>query len=109
VLATVGVNCSSLLMLLWLLDRKLNGLPWREWSLPILGLTAASVVAGVASYGTLFATQQLLGKTGLLVLLLQLCVSGFVGIAVFAAIASSMKIPEVNSFISRLSQRFLKK
>ena len=32
VLATVGVNCSSMLMLLLLLDRKLNGLPWREWS-----------------------------------------------------------------------------
>lgn len=109
VLATVGVNCSSLLMLLWLLDRKLNGLPWREWSVPILGLTAGSVVAGLASYGTLVAAQQLLGKTGLLVLLLQLCVSGFVGIAVFAAIASSMKIPEVNIFISRLRQRFLKK
>jgi putative peptidoglycan lipid II flippase len=109
VLATVGVNCSSLLMLLWLLDRKLNGLPWREWSVPILGLTVGSVVAGVASYGTFVATQQLLGKTGLLVLLLQLCVSGFVGIAVFAAIASWMKIPEVDIFTSRLRQRFLKK
>jgi putative peptidoglycan lipid II flippase len=109
VLATVGVNCSSMLMLLWLLDRKLNGLPWREWSLPILGLTAGSVVAGVASYGTLVASQQILGKTGLLIVLLQLSVSGLVGIAVFAAIALWMKIPEVNTFISRLSQRFLKK
>ena len=109
VLATVGVNCSSMLMLLWLLDHKLNGLPWREWSLPILGLTAGSVGAGVASYGTLVGSQQLLGKTGLLILLLQLCVSGFVGIAVFAAIASWIKIPEVNIFIFRLRQRFLKK
>nr|WP_230967215.1 murein biosynthesis integral membrane protein MurJ [Nostoc commune] len=109
VLATVGVNCSSMLMLLWLLDRKLNGLPWREWSVPILGLAAGSMVAGIASYGTLVGSQHLLGKTGLLILVLQLCVSGFVGIAVFAAIASSMKIPEVNTFISRLRQRFLKK
>jgi putative peptidoglycan lipid II flippase len=109
VLATVGVNCSSMLMLLWLLDRKLNGLPWREWGLPILGLIAGSLVAGVASYGTLVGSQQLLGKTGLLILVLQLCISGFVGIAVFAAIASWMKIPEVNIFISRLRQRFLKK
>jgi putative peptidoglycan lipid II flippase len=98
-----------MLMLLWLLDRKLNGLPWREWGLPILGLIAGSLVAGVASYGTLVGSQQLLGKTGLLILVLQLCISGFVGIAVFAAIASWMKIPEVNIFISRLRQRFLKK
>jgi putative peptidoglycan lipid II flippase len=109
VLATVGVNCSSMLMLLWLLDRKLNGLPWREWGLPILGLTAGSIVAGVASYGALVASGQLLGKTSLVILMLQLCISGFVGIAVFAAIASWMKIPEVNILISRLRQRFLKK
>jgi len=109
VLATVGVNCSSLLMLLWLLDRKINGLPWREWSVPILGLTAGSVVAGAASYGTLVASGQILGKTGLVVLLLQLCISSCVGIAVFAAIASWMKIPEVNTFVDRLRQRFGKK
>ncbi|MEH2072357.1 MAG: murein biosynthesis integral membrane protein MurJ [Nostoc sp.] len=109
VLATVGVNCGSMLMLLWLLDRKLNGLPWREWSVPILGLIVASLVAGVTSYETLVASQQLLGKTGLLILLLQLSISGLVGIAVFAAIASWMKIPEVNNFVARLRQRFLKK
>lgn len=49
VLATVGVNCMSVLMLLWLLNRKLNGLPWLEWSLVILGLAAGSMVAGGAS------------------------------------------------------------
>ncbi|ARV58363.1 murein biosynthesis integral membrane protein MurJ [Nostocales cyanobacterium HT-58-2] len=109
VLATVGVNCSSFLMLLWLLDRRLNGLPWREWSLPILGLTAGSIVAGVASYGTLEVLQQVLGNNGLLIQLLQLAIAGFVGISVFAGIAAWMKLPEVNIFVSRLRQRFLKK
>ncbi|BAB77709.1 all0185 [Nostoc sp. PCC 7120 = FACHB-418] len=109
VLATVGVNCSSMLMLLFLLDRRLNGLPWREWGLPILGLAGGSVIAGIASFATLAASQQLLGKAGLLIQILQLCISGFVGIAVFAAIASLMKIPEVNSFVVRMRQRFLKK
>jgi len=109
VLATVSVNCSSMLMLLFLLDRRLNGLPWREWGLPILGLAGGSVVAGIASFATLAASQQLLGKEGLLIQILQLCISGFVGIAVFAAIASLMKIPEVNSFVVRMRQRFLKK
>ncbi|WP_017652001.1 murein biosynthesis integral membrane protein MurJ [Fortiea contorta] len=109
VLATVGVNCSSMLMLLWLLDRKLHGLPWREWSLPIMGLTAGSVIAGVASYGTLIASQQVLGKTGLLILLIQLSVASLVGIAVFGVLAAWMKIPEVNSFVVRMRQRFLKR
>ncbi|BAY78606.1 integral membrane protein MviN [Nostoc linckia NIES-25] len=109
VLATVGVNCGSVLMLLWLLDRKIDGLPWREWSLPIIGLTAGSLVAGAASYGTLVASQQFLGKTGFLILLLELCISGCVGIGIFAAIAAWMKIPEVNTFVVRLRQRFWKK
>ncbi|AFY41883.1 murein biosynthesis integral membrane protein MurJ [Nostoc sp. PCC 7107] len=109
VLATVGVNCSSMLMLLWLLDRKLNGLPWREWSLPILGLAGGSVVAGIASYGTLFGLQQLLGTKGLIIQLVELSISGLVGLVVFGAIASLMKIPEVNTFVIRMRQRFLKK
>ncbi|BAY46620.1 integral membrane protein MviN [Scytonema sp. HK-05] len=109
VLATVGVNCISVLMLLWLLDRRLNGLPWREWSLPILGLTAGSIVAGAASYGTLEVLQKFLGTNGLLIQLLQLAIAGLVGIGVFAVIAASMKLPEVNIFVSRLRQRFLKR
>jgi putative peptidoglycan lipid II flippase len=109
VLTTVGVNISSTLMLLWLLNRRLNGLPWREWSLPILGLTAGSLVGGAASYGTLEVLQRFLGTNGLLIQLLQLSIAGLVGIGVFAVIAASMKLPEVNIFVSRLRQRFLKK
>ncbi len=109
VLATVGVNCSSIIMLLWLLDRKINGIPWREWSLPIIGLTGGSVVAGVASYATLVGCQQVLGKHGLLILLVELSVAGLVGIAVFGVIASWLRIPEVNNFVVRMRQRFLKK
>lgn len=109
VLATVGVNCSSMLMLLWLLDRKLNGLPWREWSIPIIGLTAGSVVSGVASYGALVGCRQVFGKENLLILLLEVSIAGLVGIGVFAIFVSWLKIPEVNSFVSRMRQRFLKK
>ncbi len=109
VLATVGVNLSSTLMLLWLLDRRLNGLSWREWSVPILGLTVASVVGGFASYGSLVVCQQLLGVNGLLIQLLQLAVCGLVGLGVFGVITAWMKLPEVNIFVFRLRQRFLKR
>lgn len=109
VLATVTVNCSSVLMLLFFLNRKLNGLPWREWSLPFLGLIAASIAGGIASFATLELSQHYLGKEGLLILLLELSVSGVVGIAIFGVIASWIRLPEVDVFVSRLSQRFLKK
>lgn len=107
VMATVAVNVTSILILFWLLDRKLNGLPWREWSLPILGLTGTSFVAGVVSWGTLWVCEHW-GSEGLLVQLLQLCLSGLVGIGVFALITAQMKLPEVDIFVSRLRQRFSK-
>lgn len=108
VMATVAVNVTSILILFWLLDRKLNGLPWREWSLPILGLTGSSFVAGVVSWGTLWGCQHFWGNEGLLVQLLQLSLSGLVGISVFALITAQMKLPEVDIFVSRLRQRFIK-
>ncbi len=109
VLATVGVNCSSMLMLLFLLNRKLNGLPWREWVLPIFGLTIGSIVSGVASFGTLMVSQQMLGKQNLISLLIELSISALVGIGVFTLLASRMNIPEVNMFVMKMGQKFLKK
>jgi putative peptidoglycan lipid II flippase len=105
VLATVGVNTTSMLMLLWILDRRLNGLPWLEWSLSILGLAAASIVSGGASFGTLLISQQILGKQGLIILLLELSISGLVGVGVFAIIATWMKIPEVDILVARIRQK----
>ncbi len=109
VLATVGVNCSSTLMLLFLLNRKLNGLPLVEWGLPILGLAAGSVVAGAASYATSLGIQQILSSDNFLIQLLQLSISGFVGLVIFGIIVSTMDLPEVNLFVSRMRQKILKR
>jgi putative peptidoglycan lipid II flippase len=110
VLATVGVNCGSVIMLLFVLNRRLGGLPLIEWSLPILGLGAASVAGGITSYAALQVMQGFLGgRENLLILLLELAVSSLIGLGIFSAIASIMKLPEVDMFTSRLRQRFLKK
>jgi putative peptidoglycan lipid II flippase len=110
VLATVGVNLSSTLMLLYLLDRKIGGLPWVEWSLPILGLTAASVAGGISSFATLQLTQRFLqGEQTLLTLLFQLSVAGLVGLIVFGAITAVMKLPEIDSFVVKMRKRILKR
>lgn len=108
VMATVGVNITSMLVLFWLLDRKLNGLPWREWSLPILSLTGGSFIAGIASWLTFWGCKSIGGGETFLIQLLQLSLSGLVGILVFALIASRLKLPEVDIFVSRLRQRLSK-
>ena len=73
-----------------------------------MGLTAGSIVAGVASYGTLVGCQQVLGKTRFTDFAVELSISGLVGIGVFAVIASWLKIPEVNIFVDRMRSRFFK-
>jgi putative peptidoglycan lipid II flippase len=109
VLATVGVNCSSTIMLLWVLDKKIGGIPWKEWSLPIFNLTGASVVSGVISYFTLVSCQKVLGDKGLLILLIEFSLSSLVGLSVFTIIATNLRIPEVNDFVAKMRKKFLKR
>ncbi len=111
VLATVCVNLFSVIMLLFLLDRKLNGLPWREWAYPFLGLLIASLLTGAASWGMVWVCENILGlgTDKLLLQLLKLCISSLVGLGVFTLITAQLKLPEVEEFVSRLRQKFLRK
>jgi putative peptidoglycan lipid II flippase len=106
VLATFSVNLISMLALLFLLDRKLNGLPLVQWMLPFFNLTIASFIAGTASWGILWGMQQVLGTEGFLIQLLQLCVAGLLGLVIFGAIATQLNLPEVDILVDRVRQKF---
>lgn len=105
VLATVCVNFTSCIALLWFLDRRLHGLPWRSFT-PLLGLAGASVVCGVATYGASLGWQRLVPATNIITLLLQLVVAGGIGLGVFALIASRLRLPELDLFVNRMRQKF---
>jgi putative peptidoglycan lipid II flippase len=105
-LATVGVNFASMAILLWVLNRRLRGLPWRETGLPISGLAAGSILAGVVSWAALWGLQSLLGTEGLLIQLINLSIAGLAGLAVFALFATRLGLPEVDLFVNRLRQKF---
>jgi putative peptidoglycan lipid II flippase len=112
VLATVSVNIFSTIALLWILNKRLNGLQLRSWIAPMLSLTVASILAGGASWGILFGIQQLVGKQGFIGLLLELSLAGAIGLLVFGLITARLKIPEFDLFIERLKGRlpaFLKR
>jgi putative peptidoglycan lipid II flippase len=108
VLATVGVNVISMVALLWFLNRKLNGLPWKEWGIPVLQLTLASLIAGFASWATLKGGQHILGSEGLLIILFQLCLAGAIGLVVFAILVMRLNLPEVSTVVERVGQRFFR-
>lgn len=105
VLATVGVNITSALAMVIILDRRLNGLPWIAWSRPILALTAVSGVAGLGAWGSRLGLERWLGTEGFSVQLLQLAISSSVGLALFGLIAMLLPIPETGLLAARLRER----
>jgi len=109
VLATVGVNITSMLALLWFLDRRLHGLPWRSWSWPIVGITGTSLIAGICSWLILTGTQNLWGSNGLVWQLVQLSLASLGGLAVFGALTWQMKLPEVEGAIAKIRQKILRR
>jgi len=102
VLATVGVNVVSMVTLLVILDRKINGLPWREWLIPFLSLTVASAIAAAISWGTQWGLVRVLGDNNFILALIELGISGGLGLLVFALIAMQLGLPEVDLFMGRI-------
>ncbi|MCG9889659.1 MAG: murein biosynthesis integral membrane protein MurJ [Thermosynechococcaceae cyanobacterium MS004] len=105
VLATVSVNVFSMIALLWILNQRLNGLNLRSWVQPIVGLTGASVLAGLSSWGIIQGIQLIWGKQGFLGALLSLSVAGLVGLLLFGLVAARLKVPEFDLFIARIKDR----
>ncbi len=105
VFATIGVNVTSMGLFLWILNRRLNGLPLGEWGLALLGLTGASLVAGLGSWGVSWGWEQVLGSSNLLLQLFQLCLSLLVALSIFTFLAMKLKLPEVDILVSRIRQK----
>jgi putative peptidoglycan lipid II flippase len=108
VLATVSVNILSVLALIYSLNRKLDGLPWLEWSLPIFGLTIGSALSGLAASSVLHLSEKFLGTEGWLILIVQLAIAGAAGLIVFGLLAAQLKLPEVDLFVNRIRQKLSK-
>ncbi len=105
VLATVGVNLISMVIFLWLLDRKLGGLPWGKWLILFAGLIAGTLATGLVCWSVLWGSQLVLGTEGFFVQLLELGLASFSGLGIFGLIVMKMNLPEVDIFVSRIRQK----
>ncbi len=110
VLATVSVNVISMIVMMYLLGRRLNGMPLKNWSITILGLTIASVIAGGVSWSIYhllsqnFETMSVVARFG--AELGGLAIASAVGLGIFGAIAVQMKIPEISALTNQIKRRF---
>jgi putative peptidoglycan lipid II flippase len=109
VLATVGVNITSMGAFLWILHRRLNGLPLKEWGFDFLKLTGISILSGLASWGINWGWEKFLGSSNLLLQLLQLCLATSISLGIFAILAMKLKLPEVEILAARIRQKLGKR
>ena len=105
IMATVSVNTVSMIAFLWILNRRLNGLPILRWSKDIAGLFVATVLAGLVSYGISQGWENTIGNANLLLLFLELSLASSIAIAIFGLIAMQLKLPELDLLTSRIKQK----
>jgi putative peptidoglycan lipid II flippase len=110
VLATVSVNVLSMLAMIYFLDRKLNGLPLKNWSIIIFGLIIASVISGGASWGVYHLLSQNFNSLSTVAKfgaeLGGLAIASAIGFTIFGAIAMQLKIPEIKALTNQIKRRF---
>lgn len=113
VLATVSVNAISMIVMMYVLDRRLNGMPLKSWSITILGLVIASTIAGGVSWGIYYVLSQNFASMSVVVKfgaqIGGLAIASAVGLGIFGAIAVQMKIPEINALTNQIKRRFSRK
>jgi putative peptidoglycan lipid II flippase len=109
IFATISVNIISMIVFLWILHRRLHGLPLGEWSLSLLMLTGISAIAGLSSWGVSSCWDQWIGSGNFLLLILQVSLSMLVAFGIFALLVTRLKLPEVDILVSRLLQKFGKR
>ncbi|MEB3184813.1 MAG: murein biosynthesis integral membrane protein MurJ [Cyanobacteriota bacterium] len=102
VLATVAVNLLTCAGLLWLLHRRLGGLPLLAWARESGLLLGAAILAGWLAWGL---AQGLAWPGNLAGLVLRPALSGGLGLAVFGLLASASGVPEARQLISQLGGR----
>jgi putative peptidoglycan lipid II flippase len=93
---------------LWILNRRLNGLPLAEWGLALFGLVGASAAAGLASWGVSLGLANFWDTSNFWTFLIQVLVASCFALVVFGLVAIQLKIPEVNILVSRLQKKFIR-
>ena len=105
VLATIGVNIISMGVFLWLLHRRLNGLPLRRWFLSFAGLILVTALASLGGYSISWLWENYLGNDNILFLLLELGIASLVSVTIFFLAAIPLKLPELQMLSDRIRQK----
>ena len=105
IMATVGVNISSMVFFIWILHRRLNGLPLLNWLQNLAGLVLASLIASLTSWGISQSFEKFIGNSNLLLLSLELGAATLGALVIFVLIAWQLKLPEMDMLTARIRKK----
>jgi len=109
VFATIGVNVISMIIFIYLLHKRLNGLPLWEWGGVLLSLVFASIVSGYACWSIHQFCVSVWGDTNFFFQLLSLFIASGSAIALFLFIGKLFKLPELEILFSKVLAKIGKK
>lgn len=92
-------------MMVWLLQTQLNGLRGHRVTLTAVKATAAAALTGLLAYATTTLLATLLPATSLLTHLLNVAISGAVGLVAFLALALLLRLQEIKDIGTLLRQK----
>ncbi len=108
VLATVSVNVISMLMFLWILNRRLGGLSLGNWGITLGKLIGIAVVSGFTAWGVYLAWEHFITSRNLLLQIIGLSLSSLASLTIFFGLALQLKLPELNMLIDKIGQKIKK-
>ncbi len=100
VLATAGVNLFTCLALLIQLDKRLNGLPVKDWCIEIIKIICAGIFSGLSAW---ILESIVHWPDNSLGLFFEIAISSSVSLLVFGLLGTLMKVKEIEELIKMIS------
>ena len=105
VFATIGVNIFSMIIMIFILNKRLNGFALKEWLLIFSGLIVATILSGYGCYFSHNLVVSFWGAENLLLQLINLSISSAIALMIFALITIQLKLPELNILFSKIKSK----
>lgn len=105
ILSTIGVNITSMAVMLWVLNRRLHGLPLLKWGKILLTLLGACILAGCGSFACSQLWGNWLGYNNFFLELGHILLPSTVAIAIFFTVANWLKLPELTILMNRFKNK----
>lgn len=104
----LGLIFFSMIIMLFILNKRLNGLPLKEWTVIFLGLIVATIISGFSCWGFYGLISSLWVKESLLLQGVNLLFSCLIALGIFLLFTIPLKLPELSILLSKINAKISK-